>query len=162
MSTSKATKSSRRVFGKFCQALARLSLMPSSVRIRLSALLGVNFLDSRTVFIGENVYFDDIRPELITVGAWVRITTGTKIFTHFFDTKFLPEQNRPFRFYDGEVKIGDFVFIGANAVIAKPVVIGDWAVIGANSVITRDVPPFAIMVGSPAKQVGTRHIPPNS
>jgi acetyltransferase-like isoleucine patch superfamily enzyme len=88
----------------------------------------------------------------------VRITTGARIFTHFFDAKFIPEENRPFRFYDGEVKIGNHVFIGANVVIAKPVVIGDWAVIGANSVVTRDVPPFAIMVGSPAKQVGSRNI----
>jgi acetyltransferase-like isoleucine patch superfamily enzyme len=81
-----------------------------------------------------------------------------KIFTHFFDTKFVPEPNRPFRFYDGKVTIGDYVFIGANVVIAKPVVIGDWAVIGANTVITNDVPYGAIMAGSPTRQVGTRMI----
>jgi len=162
MSTANVNKSTKRVIGKLCQLIARFSFVPSSMRIRLSSILGVNFLDFSSIFIGENVYFDDIRPDLITVGSWVRITTGTKIFTHFFDTKFIPEINRPFRFYDGEVIIGNYVFIGANVVIAKPVVIGDWAVIGANSVVTRDVPPFAIMVGSPAKQVGTRKIETNA
>lgn len=158
MSTSKRIKSPKRILGKILQAVARLSLIPSAIRIRLYRALGINFVDSRTVFIGEDVYFDDSRPDLISVGRWVRITTGARIFTHFFDVRFIPENNRPFRFYDGEVKIGDYVFIGANVVVAKPVVIGDWAVIGANSVVTRDVPPFAIMVGSPARQVGTRSL----
>ncbi|MBU1215139.1 MAG: acyltransferase [Gammaproteobacteria bacterium] len=158
MNTSKRIKSPRRMAGKVCQSLARISLMPSFIRVRLYRILGVNFENSKTVFIGEDVYFDDSRPDLITVGGWVRITTGSKIFTHFFDAKFIPENNRPFRFYDGKVIIGDYVFIGANVVIAKPVVIGDWAVIGANSVITKDVPPYAIMAGSPARQVGTRKL----
>jgi len=34
---------------------------------------------------------------------------------------FVPEEGRPFHFFDGEVKIGNYVLIGANAVIAKPV-----------------------------------------
>lgn len=158
MSTSYRVVSLRGITGKLCQAIARFSLVTSFIRIRLYRILGVNFTDAHSVFIGEDVYFYDSRPDLITVGKWVRITTGARIFTHFFDTKFLPEKNRPFRFYDGEVKIGNYVFIGANAVIAKPVVIGEWSVIGANSVVTADVPPFAIMVGSPARQVGTREL----
>ena len=114
--------------------------------------------ETSKVFIGEDVHFDDSRPELITVGKWVRITTGVRIFTHFFDTKFVPQLDRPFRFYDGEVKIGGYVFIGANVVIAKPVVIGYWAVIRANTVTTHDIPAGAIMAGNPARQIGVRDI----
>ncbi len=159
MNTTKRNYSARRVIGKLCQWCARsVPLMPSFFRIYLYRILGVNFIDASSVFIGEDVYFDDSRPDLITVGGWVRITTGARIFSHFFDTQFRPLEGRPFRFYDGQVKIGNHVFIGANVVIAKPVVIGDWAVIGANTVITRDVPPAAIMVGSPARQVGLRNI----
>ena len=44
--------------------------------------------------------------------------------------------------------------IGARAVCVAPVVIGAWAMVGAGSVVTRDVPDFALVVGSPAKQVG--------
>ncbi len=44
--------------------------------------------------------------------------------------------------------------IGANATIICGVKIGKYALIGAGSVITKDVKPFALMVGNPARQVG--------
>ena len=131
---------------------------PSFIRVYLYRALGVNFNDFKTVLIGEDVYFDDNKPYLIMVGKWARITSWVKIFTHFFDAKHVPMKDQPFRFYDGEVVIGAYVFIGSNVVIAKPVKIGDGAVIGANAVITHDVPKGAIMVGSPARQVGERNI----
>lgn len=53
-------------------------------------------------------------------------------------------------------RIGNDVWIGANAVIMRGVTIGDGAVIGAGAVITRDVPPYAVMAGVPAKQLRLR------
>jgi len=53
------------------------------------------------------------------------------------------------------VVIEDDVWIGFNATILKGVRIGKGAIIGAATVITGDVPPYAIMVGNPARQVGT-------
>ena len=47
--------------------------------------------------------------------------------------------------------IGNDVWTGANAVILKGVTIGDGAVVGAGSVVTKDVPPYAIVVGNPSK-----------
>lgn len=44
--------------------------------------------------------------------------------------------------------------IGANVTIVCGVVIGEYALIGAGAVITKDVLPFALMVGNPAKQIG--------
>ena len=38
--------------------------------------------------------------------------------------------------------------------ILKGVTIGEGAVVGANSLVTKDVPPYALMVGNPAKQIG--------
>ena len=112
----------------------------------------------RSVFLGEDVYFDSLYPELISIGRNVRITAGTKILSHFLDTSFVPEPDRPFRMYTGRVTIGSNVFMGFNSIIAKPVSIGDWAVIGANTVVTRDVPVGAILVGSPARVIGYRNI----
>ena len=43
--------------------------------------------------------------------------------------------------------------IGAAATIL-PVIIGEWAMIGAGSIVTKDVPPYALVVGTPAKIVG--------
>lgn len=148
-----------RLLGKFWQYAARhFPFLPARCRVRLQMLHGVNFDDGKTVFLGEDVYFDNLYPELISVGRYVRITHGAKILSHFIDTKFIPEPNRPFRFFHGRVVIGDYVFIGTGAVIAKPVNIGAWAVIGANAVVTKDVPSGAIVAGSPANVVGYRNI----
>lgn len=50
-----------------------------------------------------------------------------------------------------KVIIGNDVWVGANSVIMPGLRIGDGAVIGANAVVTKDVPPYAIVVGVPAK-----------
>ena len=149
--------SARRVLGKIFQYLARkMPFLPSKYRVLFQSWHGVQFADRGTVFLGEDVYFDDIYPSQIFVGLNVRITSGVRILTHFFDTRFEPTPDRPFRFYKGKVVIGDNVFIGLNAVIAKPVSIGEGAVIGANSLVISDVPPNAIYVGVPAVGVGER------
>lgn len=53
--------------------------------------------------------------------------------------------------------IGSDIWCGANVVIMQDVKIGNGAVIGANSVVTKDVPDYAIVVGSPAKILRYRH-----
>ena len=44
--------------------------------------------------------------------------------------------------------------IGANATIVCGVTIGEYAMVGSGSVVTKDVPPFALVVGNPAKVIG--------
>jgi UDP-2-acetamido-3-amino-2,3-dideoxy-glucuronate N-acetyltransferase len=44
--------------------------------------------------------------------------------------------------------------IGARAVCIAPVIVGRWAMVAAGSTVTKDVPDFALVVGSPARQVG--------
>ncbi len=150
-------RSIKRLLRKIYQFLARkLPFIPGKFRVFLQCAHGVKFIDAKSTFLGEDVFFDDIHPELITIGKNVRITAGVRVLTHFFDTKFTPTPDRPFRFYTGEVVIGDNVFIGVNTVIAKPVVIGNGAVIGANSVVSKDIPENAIAVGTPAKVIGYR------
>jgi len=51
--------------------------------------------------------------------------------------------------------LGDYVVVGSGAQILGPVIIGTHAKIGANAVVTKDVPENAVMVGIPAKNVGT-------
>ena len=54
------------------------------------------------------------------------------------------------------IKIGNDVWIGANAVILDGVAIGDGAIIGAGAVVNKDVPPYAIVGGVPAKIIRYR------
>ncbi|RTL49094.1 MAG: acyltransferase [Sphingobacteriales bacterium] len=49
------------------------------------------------------------------------------------------------------IKICDKAWIGFNSIILKGVTIGEGAVVGAGSVVTKDVPPYAVVAGNPAK-----------
>lgn len=55
----------------------------------------------------------------------------------------------------GKLVVGDDVYIGARSVI-MPVTIGEGAVIGAGSFVNKDVEPWGIYVGSPARKIGER------
>lgn len=52
--------------------------------------------------------------------------------------------------------IGRRAFIGVNAVVMPGLTIGEGAVVGAGAVVTKDVPPWAIVAGVPAKVIGER------
>lgn len=56
-------------------------------------------------------------------------------------------------------RIGNDVWIGANAIICRGVTIGDGAVIGAGAVVTKDVPPYSISAGIPARHIRYRFAP---
>ena len=58
-----------------------------------------------------------------------------------------------------EIRIGNDVFIGANVTILDGVTIGDGAVIGAGAVVVKDIPPYAVAVGVPAKVIKYRFTP---
>jgi serine O-acetyltransferase len=55
--------------------------------------------------------------------------------------------------------IGDGVFLGAHCVLVGTVTIGENAFVGANTVVVNDVPANAIVMGVPAKNIGTRESP---
>ncbi len=72
---------------------------------------------------------------------------GTKMKTPVFPTS------------KGDVVIGHDVFVGIGSTILSGVTIGDGAVLAAGSMVYRDVPPYAIVAGNPAKVVKYRFEP---
>jgi acetyltransferase-like isoleucine patch superfamily enzyme len=57
------------------------------------------------------------------------------------------------------VNIGNDVWIGARAIIMPSVTIGHGSIIGAGSVVTRDIPPYSVVAGVPAKVIRCRYNP---
>jgi len=89
---------------------------------------------------------------LVEIGDHCMFANGCFISdaAHRFDD---PDQPVPWQGFTskGPTRIGDNVWCGAHVVITSGVTIGERSVIGANSVVTRDIPPFSIAAGSPAK-----------
>jgi carbonic anhydrase/acetyltransferase-like protein (isoleucine patch superfamily) len=54
------------------------------------------------------------------------------------------------------IRIGDDVWIGAMVTVLPGISIGTGAVVGSGAVVTRDIPPYAIAIGNPARVVGER------
>ena len=50
-------------------------------------------------------------------------------------------------------RVGNDVWIGVDSIIRRGVSVGNGAIIGANSFVNKDVPPFAIVAGSPARLI---------
>ena len=91
----------------------------------------------------------------IVVGDDTRIATGTAVYA--FDHGLAPD--RPVReqpVTSAGIRIGSDVWIGANAGITDGVTVGDHAVIAMGAVVTKDVPPWAVMAGVPARVIGDR------
>lgn len=76
------------------------------------------------------------------------------ISTYPYKVKLLNEKSEDIS--KGDIIIKDDVWIGLNVTILSGVVIGQGAVIGAGSVITKDVPPYSIVAGNPAKVIKYR------
>lgn len=110
---------------------------------------GVNINGSCWIY--RNVYFDSVAPHLITIEKGVTITQNTTILTHFLDPN---QKGRKFNL--GEVKIEEDAFIGCNVIICNAVTIGKGSIVGAGSVVTKDIPPYQVWAGNPAKYIKDR------
>ena len=121
-----------------------------------SVQTGCRFLNGRKVSLGRNNVINfgclfDGRHYEIRTGDNVSIGPEAAILTLGHDP-----QSPEFSLRGGPVVIGDRAWIGFRAIILPAVSIGEGAVIAAGAVVTRDVPPFAIVGGSPARQIGER------
>lgn len=88
--------------------------------------------------------------------AWDNVTIGRDCMIGWdvviLDTDLHPVGDRPLR--NKPVTIGDRVWIGCRAIILKGVTIGEGAIVSAGAIVHRDVPPYTIVSGDPARVVG--------
>lgn len=97
---------------------------------------------------------DEIRiGDYTTIGERTLIsdhTHGTTSYAHLQ----MPPRHRPL-YSKGKVVVGEYVTIGENCAIMSGVTIGEHSVVGANSVVTKDIPPYSVVAGIPAKVLKT-------
>lgn len=95
------------------------------------------------------------------IGGRLVVRSSNHIVTHlnmnaYAQKKFMQSSEPVAGFYETLVKIGHGVWIGDSVIILPNVNIGNGAVIGAGSIVTKDIPPFAIAVGNPARVIKYR------
>lgn len=144
----------RGIFNRVLHIIAYVTF-PYQVTVFLHRLRGVKI--GKQTHVARLVSFDDRNPELIEIGNGVAITTGVMILCHQRDlSQYKPgmyAMHCPFK--EGKVVIKDGAHIGIGAIIMPGVTIGEGAVIGAGSVVTKDIPPYSVAVGVPAKVIKT-------
>lgn len=133
-----------------------------------------DFVNDPRDFEKNNVlYHYPINGDKLIIGKFCSIACGAKFlfnsanhtltslstytFTLFFEEWELEKKNVT-KAWDnkGNIIIGNDVWIGYDAIILSGVTIGDGAIIGARAIVTKDVPPYTIVGGVPAKAIRKR------
>ncbi|MDL1872092.1 acyltransferase [Deltaproteobacteria bacterium PRO3] len=149
-----------------------LDLLPGFLRnAAFKALLAkcgrMNFFD-------YGVYFKF--PRLVELGSQVSINRGAEFYPSYIGNFRIfvgsdvvigshsafytagPDPDHLSNYRGGDIRVGDHVWIGGHAVILPGVTVGQGSIVGAGSVVTRDIPPYAIVAGSPAEVLRFREV----
>ena len=133
-----------------------------------------DFVNDPTLFEKNNVlYHYPINHDKLYIGKFCSIACGARFLFNSANHRLNSLSTYPFPIFfeewglsishvtdawdnKGDIVIGNDVWIGYEAVILAGVKIGDGAIIGTHSVVTKDVPPYTIVGGVPAKPIRKR------
>jgi virginiamycin A acetyltransferase len=133
-----------------------------------------DFVNDPTQFENNNVlYHYSINHDRLVIGKFCSIACGAKFLFNSANHTMTSLSTYPFPLFfeewnldkgdvtdswdnKGDIIIGNDVWIGYEAIIMAGVTIGDGAIIGARAVVTKDVPPYMIVGGVPAKPIRKR------
>jgi maltose O-acetyltransferase len=118
---------------------------------------GARFYDPKNIVIGGDTIVGEKTVldgrAAITIGNHVDIASEVMVYNSEHD---INDEN--FAATDQPVVIKDYVFIGPRAIILPGVTIGEGAIVAAGCVVTKEVPPYAVVGGVPAKVIGERKL----
>lgn len=133
-----------------------------------------DFVNDPTLFEKNNVlYHYPINKDRLIIGKFCSIACGAKFLFNSANHTLNSLSNYPFPIFfeewdldkknitsawdnKGDIVIGNDVWIGYEAVVMAGVRIGDGAIVAARAVVTKDVPPYTIVGGTPAKEIRKR------
>ena len=121
------------------------------------AVIGRKVSLGQNVFVGDDVTIGDRCKIQNNVSIYDKITLEegvfcgpSMVFTNVHNPRALIERKHEYR----ETLVKRGATLGANCTILCGATIGEFAFVGAGAVVTKDVKPFALMVGAPARQIG--------
>jgi acetyltransferase-like isoleucine patch superfamily enzyme len=127
--------------GKYTYGHNEINVMSWGSESKLIIGSFCSFADKIKIFLGGNHRTD-----------WITAFPFSHIFTDVFNT--IEKTDHPVS--NGDVVIGNDVWIGYGATIVSGIKIGDGSIIGAESLVVKDVDPYTIVGGNPAKVIKKR------
>jgi UDP-2-acetamido-3-amino-2,3-dideoxy-glucuronate N-acetyltransferase len=127
------------------------------VHVSAGAVIGRGCSLGQGVFVGNRVRIGDGCKIQNNVSVYDNVTLEADVFcgpSMVFTNVYNPRSAVPRRDEYRDTHVGRGATLGANCTIVCGVRIGEHAFVGAGAVVNRDVPPFALMLGVPARQVG--------
>jgi len=127
------------------------------VHVCSGARIGKNVSLGQNVFVGNKVRIGDNCKIQNNVSVYDNVTLEegvfcgpSMVFTNVYNPRSLIERKSEYR----QTLVKKGATLGANCTIVCGTTIGEYAFVGAGAVINRDVKPYALMVGVPARQIG--------
>jgi acetyltransferase-like isoleucine patch superfamily enzyme len=132
------------------QTLAKISPHPG-ISVKLQRIRGANI--GNHVYIGPGVNIDDLYPSLITIEDYVSIGMNSMIFAHSNPTNSIDIKKYYYPREIAPTTIKRGTWVAPGSIILAGVTIGKNSIVGAGSVVIRDVDPYTIVGGNPAKLI---------
>ncbi|MBI9070046.1 MAG: hypothetical protein JEY94_00515 [Melioribacteraceae bacterium] len=136
-------------------AVGKILPLGKNCKIQPNVYIG----SGNNIKIGENCQINEnVRIIDTEIGNYVMIAPNVQLLggiTHEYSDVSVPMMLQKEK-YKGKIIIEDDVWLGVNSVIIAGVKIGKGSIIAAGSIITKDVEPYSIMGGVPAKKIKSR------
>lgn len=149
------------IFGSFYNKVSVSKYMKSKTKnLRRSGIK----IDGTPKYIAPDVYFDSSCPSNICLGDNITISKQVCFLTHDYSiTTALASIGRRIRrgdrekeiYFNKKIEIGSDCFIGIRALILPGTKIGDNSIIGGGCVVKGNIPENSIVIGNPAKIIGS-------
>ncbi len=140
----------RYVFNWVFQTLAKISPHPG-LSVKLQKARGVKV--GKHVYIGPGVNIDDLYPGLITIEDYVSIGMRSMIFAHSNPTCSLEIKTNYYPRIVKPTTIKKGAWIAPGTIILAGTTIGENSVVAAGSIVIKDVEPYTVVGGNPAKML---------
>jgi len=141
-------------YRKFCRSFAKSPYLSGNMRVQILRKTGMKIGKGTIINDGFTLICKIGLEDSVLIGNRVALSSNVSLITTSS-----PHNSRLKEYSDrypqmdqmGTIIIGNDAWIGAGVIILPDVTIGEFSIVGAGAVVTKDVPPYCIVAGVPAK-----------